>query len=639
MSRGLASACPQCGAPLRFEGAASLTTVCKYCRAGVARAGVELSTLGQVPDLVATDTRLALGMSGSIEGKGFVVLGRLQLDQGEGAWDEWYISWADGRFGWLAEAAGTLIHTTKTDAPIEIPPFDSIQPGGALTLGRWGVFRVGEVGAGKFVSAEGELPFTADLGATYRFVDATGANDEYVTLDYGVDATDETLVFLGRRIAWDAAHLVGGAPEVAGSAKAEALACPGCGSPVKPLLADTKVLTCASCHGVLDLTSGALELLAEAAKRPKPGIPLGSRGTIRDTALEVIGYLKRCVTVEGQDYTWREYLLHGPKGYRWLSESDGHFLLLEEIPAGRVSRVIPNVIATCDKRPFKHFQTSRARYLEIQGEFYWRLDTQKQVDMDDYVSPPYLLSCERTGKEQNWSLGEYLTGDEVWKAFKLGEKAPATRGVAPAQPNPFRTKSWAALGVAAMAMIAFLAIAIAVDNHHARKTVLSLEVPLEPPGSVTLSEPFEMTGPPAAVEIAGRADVSNAWVGLDVALIEEATGEAELAGLELSYYYGTEGGESWSEGKNQGRVIVSSVKPGRYLLRVEPVSGKDVSGNLPQAAYVTVTRGVFLKPPAVITFFGIVIYPIFLWLRSKSFEVTRWSESDHPMTSSGGDDE
>ncbi|MFN7954305.1 MAG: DUF4178 domain-containing protein, partial [bacterium] len=192
MSRGLASACPQCGAPLRFEGAASLTTVCKYCRAGVARAGVELSTLGQVPDLVATDTRLALGMSGSIEGKGFVVLGRLQLDQGEGAWDEWYISWADGRFGWLAEAAGTLIHTTKTDAPIEIPPFDSIQPGGALTLGRWGVFRVGEVGAGKFVSAEGELPFTADLGATYRFVDATGANDEYVTLDYGVDATDET---------------------------------------------------------------------------------------------------------------------------------------------------------------------------------------------------------------------------------------------------------------------------------------------------------------------------------------------------------------------------------------------------------------------------------------------------------------
>jgi len=44
------------------------------------------------------DTRLALGMSGSLEGKGFVVLGRLQLDQGEGAWDEWYVTWADGRF-------------------------------------------------------------------------------------------------------------------------------------------------------------------------------------------------------------------------------------------------------------------------------------------------------------------------------------------------------------------------------------------------------------------------------------------------------------------------------------------------------------------------------------------------------------
>lgn len=639
MSRGLASACPQCGAPLTFQGAASLTTVCKYCRAGVARAGVDVTMLGQIPDLVATETRLALGMSGSLDGKGFVVLGRLQLDQGEGAWDEWYVTWADGRFGWLAEAAGSLICTTKNDKPIEVPPFDKLVPGGALTLGKLGAFRLGEVGAGEFVSAEGELPFTVELGAKYRFADATGASGEYATIDYGVDAQDEVLVFVGRQVPWAAAHLQGGAPEVAGSGKAEALACPGCGAPVKPVLEDTKVLTCGSCHGVLDLSGGALKLMAEAAKRPKPGIPLGARGMIQGDALEVIGYLKRAVTVDGQDYTWREYLLHGPKGYRWLSESDGHYLYLNEVPGGRISRVVPSVIATCDKRPFKHFQTSRARYVEIQGEFYWRLETKKQVDMDDYVSPPYLLSCERTGKEQNWSLGEYLSGEDVWKAFKLEGKPPAPRGVAPAQPNPFKTQSWATLGVAAVALLLFFVIALAADQHHARKTVLTLEVPLSPPGSVTLSEPFEMTGPPAAVEIAGRADVSNAWAGLDVALIEEASGEVDAVGLELSYYYGSDGGESWSEGKNQAKAIVSAVKPGRYVLRVEPVSGKEGNGSLPASAYVTVTRGVFLMPPAVITFLGILVYPAILWLRSKHFEVRRWAESDHPMTSSGGDDE
>ncbi len=640
MPRGLQSACPQCGAPLVFEGASSLTTVCKYCRAGVARAGVDLTTLGKIPDLVATDTRLAVGMSGSLAGDAFVVLGRLQLDQGQGAWDEWYTSYADGRFGWLAEVAGRLICTVKYAKPVPVARFDQIEVGAPLVLPELGKFRVGEVGTGKFVSAEGELPFTVALGASYRFVDASGAAGEYLTIDYGVDDRDETLVFVGKELSWDEAHLVGGAPEIAGPGKAEALACPSCGAPVKPVLEDTKVLTCASCHAVLDLSHGALALMAAAAHRPKPGIPLGSKGTLKGEALEVIGYVKRAVTVDGQDYSWREYLLHGPKGYRWISESDGHFLLLQEIPGGRVSRVIPNVIATCDKRTFKHFQTSKARYVEIQGEFYWRLDASQQVTMDDFVSPPYLLSSEGTAKERVWSLGEYVSCDEIWSGLKLDKTPrPPARGVAPAQPNPFGAKAWGLLGIGALAMIAYIAIAIAADTHNARKVVLNLEVPLDPPGSVTLSEPFEITGSPSAVQIAGHADVSNAWVGLDLALIDEPTGEADLAGLELSYYSGVEDGESWSEGKNAGAVILSAVKPGRYLLRVEPVSGKDPRGSLPTKAYLTVTRGVFLMPPAVIAFLGIVLYPLLVWLRSKTFEVNRWAESDHPIGgSSGGSD-
>ena len=76
---GLQSACPQCGAPLRFGGAHSLISVCAHCRSSVARVGVELSLLGQVPDLVAADTRLVLGQRGKLAKLSFELLGRVQL--------------------------------------------------------------------------------------------------------------------------------------------------------------------------------------------------------------------------------------------------------------------------------------------------------------------------------------------------------------------------------------------------------------------------------------------------------------------------------------------------------------------------------------------------------------------------------
>ena len=57
MTTGVAAACPQCGAPLRFGGSESLATVCAYCRFAVLRTGARLEAAGKVPDLVATETR------------------------------------------------------------------------------------------------------------------------------------------------------------------------------------------------------------------------------------------------------------------------------------------------------------------------------------------------------------------------------------------------------------------------------------------------------------------------------------------------------------------------------------------------------------------------------------------------------
>ncbi|MBK9965959.1 MAG: hypothetical protein IPP07_14050 [Holophagales bacterium] len=63
------------------------------------------------------------------------------------------------------------------------------------------------------------------------------------------------------------------------------------------------------------------------------------------------GVLKSCV-VDGTTYYWREYLLKETKteAYHFLSESNGHWTLLEPIPAGEVSKA-PRLASARDPLP------------------------------------------------------------------------------------------------------------------------------------------------------------------------------------------------------------------------------------------------------------------------------------------------
>ena len=54
------------------------------------------------------------------------------------------------------------------------------------------------------------------------------------------------------------------------------------------------------------------------------------------------------------------------------------------------------------------------------GEFPWRAQHGDTATVgNDYIAPPCMLSSEQTGQEIVWSLGEYWTGERIWKAFNL----------------------------------------------------------------------------------------------------------------------------------------------------------------------------------------------------------------------------
>ncbi len=625
MTTGVASACPQCGAPLRFGGAHSLVAACAHCRSAVLRSGAKLELAGRIPDLVATDTRLSLGAAGRVQGRPFVVLGRLQLSQGQAVWNEWYASFGDGGWGWLAEAQGRLYVTRPIAGAAELPRWKALHAGMELDLPGAGRAVVDELNEARLLSFEGELPIPPELGETWPYADCTTDSGGFVTLDYG---GDEPVLYAGREVSYADAGIAELAPApAAGAEPARALTCPGCGGPLALRRPDARAATCPSCHRLLDVSQGDLKVLGVVDARSAPPVPLGVLGTLRGEPLETLGFLVRSIEVDGQRYPWHELLLHGPGGYRWLSVYGGHWLFLRPLPAGKVQETRGRS-ARCDGRTFKHFQGAAARYDEIQGEFYWDIRAGETVETDDYVAPPLLLSAERGEHEISWSRGEYVEGAEIWKAFSLPGSPPRAVGVGPAQPNPHAARlkrSWMAAGVA---LPALMLLGLALAARAPREEMLAIEVPLTQ-GQVTLSEPFELRGGPQAVEIAAEADVSQAWVGLDVALIEDDTGESEAAGLELSRFSGVEGGEAWSEGSRRGSAVVGQVHDGRYLLRVEPQVERG-RGYVPPTARVRVVRGVFLAAPLVLALLLATAWPILTTVRAVAFARRRWDESDHP---------
>lgn len=644
MSPGVAAFCPNCGAPLSFSGGHSLATVCGYCRSAIARQGVDFALIGKVPDLVVTDTRLSLGQHGTVDGQAFTLIGHLQLGRPaagdtdgavDATWDEWYAAFADGSWGWLAEAQGRL-HLTKPIAGTP-PPFERLTPGHRIEGRSIPRLAVEEVGEARFVAAAGELPFAPALGATYRFVDLSGEGGAFYTFDYGPAGEAEPgQIFAGRRLGYSEAGLSAGAAP-APTAHAAALACPHCGASLSLKQEDTETLTCPSCRSLIERSqAGSLRLLLELAAREDPPLPLGSRGTLGGEPAEVLGWMRRSTEVDGTRYDWDEYLLIGPSGYRWLTESDGQWHLVSPIDAGKVELAGQGCMV--GGKLLKHFQGAEAVYQQLQGEFYWRVPYQRSVVVNDYVAPPLIVSSENDGQEESWSAGRWISGQEVWAAFALPGAPPVATGVGAAQPNPWSRpagRAWMATFASLLVLLAacvVLPLALPSERVLSVDVALTAEVPLAAAGEpmVYVSDPFTLAGGRRAVELKAYAMCEQSWVGLDLALINDDTGESEAVGLELSYYQGIDDGERWSEGSRGGKQVIGAVQGGRYVLRVEPQFGRDRTGRLPETVHVEVIRGAFLWTPPILVAILLLLYPLYASVRSGSFENRRWAASDHP---------
>jgi hypothetical protein len=128
-----------------------------------------------------------------------------------------------------------------------------------------------------------------------------------------------------------------------------------------------------------------------------------------------------------------------------------------------------------------------------------------------------------------------------------------------------------------------------------------------------------------------HAPVSNAWLYVDGALINDETGAVDDFDMEVSYYSGQDSDGSWTEGATTAASYIPSVPPGRYLLRLQP---QWEPGQAPPEYDVTVRTRVPRFPYALLAMVAVGVWPALLVWKWFRFEVARWSESDHPWVSS-----
>ena len=416
--------CPSCGAPVEAHSASTVTLVCDSA-------------------LLEDFSPLQIGTSGTFVAQCFTLVGRLQVQYDDGAWNEWYALFDDGRAGWLSEAGDLYVMTM----PVEIdnpPKFEDTRAGFSELTFQDKHYIASDVRkiSLKRAAAQGELPFVLKEDTENRVSDWRCEN-LFITLDYS-NTTPEA--FFGRMVNLDDLKLENTRhedeiKESAGCLKGSITSenCPNCGSSIHWVNGLTSHLNCQSCGSELAVGKDKAELITANNLRLSQNtlftLPIGSTGRLKNKEFHVIGairYLetdaqetfdnlfkgaKHTLAPEGQ---WTEYLLYNPtQGFLWLVEADEGWNISETLNDW------PRLDRNRQPQGYGKLYDYGGRVEVAAGAFYWRVrsgDLNYYSDYRDRQSRK--LGAELNSHEMAWNRSTPIAYREIADAFNLTSRTP-----------------------------------------------------------------------------------------------------------------------------------------------------------------------------------------------------------------------
>ena len=349
-----------------------------------------------------------------------------------------------------------------------------------------------------------------------------------------------------------------------------AITCPNCGGSLDILGGGRKIasVTCKYCGSVLDMNE-EYKVLAKFKRINLPSSPfkLGMQGQIKGVDFTIIGMVAYSCDLHrtvGED-TWIDYLLYSPThGYAWLSYESGNVIFSKtthNIPSVDMRKLKPKKRFAYDGRKYIFYERYPAYITFVQGELTYIAKRLDKVTVYEAISPPYGLSRESFNGEVEYSVSELLDSYEVYKSFGIGkEKILQPPDFHPLR--PFHAPKLKALAkVAGVFFVIALAALTLIFVYGSGKRVVS--------GGFSTPHyemPFVIDDASHLVQLHINSDVRNDWVYFDVSIVDKNGSEVYSLGKEVSYYYGSEGGESWSEGSQHVNAYFKVPKEGEYKI-------------------------------------------------------------------------
>ncbi len=177
------TACPNCGASIRFLWAQAVQTTCVYCKAVLVRRDLDLETVGLQANYPETGSPIRIGTEGKWRGRAFLVVGRIAYAWARGRWNEWYCRVSDGTSAWLSDAQLEYAMTVVVAPNGPLPNPNSTHVGDTFY---WGdqAYDVATMTHARYLGTEGELPFTSFTRDSCLFVDLQNDSGQLATVDF-----------------------------------------------------------------------------------------------------------------------------------------------------------------------------------------------------------------------------------------------------------------------------------------------------------------------------------------------------------------------------------------------------------------------------------------------------------------------
>jgi len=131
------------------------------------------STLSPEPSLVKIGTPII------IEKKTYMPLGKIRYSYGRGFWEEYFLKGEDSREYWLSIDEGDFALEKPMNIPLSIHSFDELRVGA-----EYGKYIVIEIGEGKCVGFEGELPKLIGVGDKHNYAHLSKGGTSLITVEF-----------------------------------------------------------------------------------------------------------------------------------------------------------------------------------------------------------------------------------------------------------------------------------------------------------------------------------------------------------------------------------------------------------------------------------------------------------------------